>query len=464
MNIFFVIIISLLILNFAFTLKLLLNSNPKNGKLQIEKNEENFLKLKEYIDNSIRENRELQKLDRENVRYLITSLDENFTNNFANREKINEQKLENIRTSLTQGIEIIARQMLEREELNEKKMEQIRINLLNSLEKIDGSLKENSKITEEKLFGIRETVATSLEKLNKENNIQIEKMRGIVDEKLEKTLNDRISRSFQLVNDRLEQVHKGLGEMQNLATGVGDLKKMLSNVKTRGIAGEIQLGNILGDILTKGQYEENIKLNPHTDNMVEFAVKMPGNGSESVYLPIDSKFPGDLYEHLVLSYESGNAELIKKCQRELIRRIKSEAKDISTKYLYPPNTTEFAIMFLPIEGLYAEVIKLGLVDEVQREYKVIFAGPTTMAALLNSIQLGFRTLDIQKRTGEVWKVLEGVKKEFGNFEEALVKAQRKVGGASKELDALIGTRSNMMKRQLDKISRTKEELEKIAKE
>lgn len=298
------------------------------------------------------------------------------------------------------------------------------------------------------LENIRRSVDEKLESIRRENLRQLDEMRQTVDEKLQKTLEEKMNKSFSLVNERLEQVYKGLGEMQTLAVGVGDLKKVLSNVKTRGILGEIQLGAILSEILSKEQYEENIATKKGSKNVVEFAVKLPADGAGTVYLPIDSKFPGDTYSALRDAVESGDKQSIELAQKALVQRIKSEAKDIHDKYIDPPNTTEFAIMFLPFEGLYSEVVNMGLVEVLQREYKVNIAGPSTMAALLNSLQMGFKTLAVQKRSAEVWKILGGVKTEFDKFNDVLVMTQQRLDQANKELDKLVGVRTRQIQRQL----------------
>lgn len=298
------------------------------------------------------------------------------------------------------------------------------------------------------LENIRRSVDEKLESIRRENFRQLDEMRQTVDEKLQKTLEDKMNKSFSLVNERLEQVYKGLGEMQTLAVGVGDLKKVLSNVKTRGILGEIQLGAILSEILSKEQYEENIATKKGSKNVVEFAIKLPSDGDSTVYLPIDSKFPGDTYSALRDAVESGDKQSIELAQKALVQRIKSEAKDIHDKYIDPPNTTEFAIMFLPFEGLYSEVVNMGLVEALQREYKVNIAGPSTMAALLNSLQMGFKTLAVQKRSAEVWKILGGVKTEFDKFNDVLVMTQQRLDQANKELDKLVGVRTRQIQRQL----------------
>ena len=298
------------------------------------------------------------------------------------------------------------------------------------------------------LENIRRSVDEKLESIRRENLRQLDEMRQTVDEKLQKTLEEKMNKSFSLVNERLEQVYKGLGEMQTLAVGVGDLKKVLSNVKTRGILGEIQLGAILSEILTKEQYEENIATKKGSKNVVEFAIKLPSDGAGTVYLPVDSKFPGDTYSALRDAVESCDKQRIELAQKALVQRIKGEAKDIHDKYIDPPNTTEFAIMFLPFEGLYSEVVNMGLVEVLQREYKVNIAGPSTMAALLNSLQMGFKTLAVQKRSAEVWKILGGVKTEFDKFNDVLVMTQQRLDQANKELDKLVGVRTRQIQRQL----------------
>ncbi len=298
----------------------------------------------------------------------------------------------------------------------------------------------------------RRTLEERLSTLQKHNAEQLEQMRATVDEKLQKTLDERISQSFKAVNDRLGDVYKGLGEMQALAGDVGDLKKVMSGVKTRGMFGELQLGAIIREILAPEQYTENVITKAGTANRVEFAVRLPGEGETPVWLPIDAKFPADAYHHVVEAYESGDPERIKSATGELETRIKGCAKDIRDKYIDPPYTTTFGIMFLPFEGLYAEVVRLGLVEELQNRYRVSVAGPTTLAALFNSLQMGFRTLAIQKRSGEVWEVLGAVKTEFEKFEVVLTKAKERIDQTGSELDRLIGTRTNQIRRKLRSVS------------
>ena len=298
---------------------------------------------------------------------------------------------------------------------------------------------------------IRRSVERQLADIREDNGKKLDEMRSIVDEKLQKTLEDKLSRSFALVSERLEQVYKGLGEMQTLASGVGDLSKVLSNVKTRGILGEIQLGAILGEMMAPEQYEVNAKVKQATNERVEFAIKLPADDG-TVLLPIDSKFPADAYTNLMDAYEQGNADAVKAAQAVLKGRIKEFAADIAKQYLHPPYTTEFAVMFLPTEGLYAEVLRLNLMEPIQREYRVSIAGPSTMAALLNSLQMGFKSVAIQKRSGEVWKVLGAVKTEFASFEKTLAKTRDRLRLADEELGRLIGARTHKINRSLERVT------------
>lgn len=360
----------------------------------------------------------------------------------SNKNKVDEQQL------ARQISADISRQQSElRQELTAQTQ--------NSVGAMGGMLEQRlqgfSASNQRSLDSIRDTVQKRLEYIQADNNRQLEEMRRTVDEKLNKSLDEKLSNSFSLVSQRLEQVYKGLGEMQNLAVGVGDLKKVLSNVKTRGILGEIQLGSILSEILSPSQYEENAATKQGSRNRVEFAVKLPADDGGFIYLPIDSKFPGDTYIALRDAIESGDKMQIDICEKALLNTIRSEAKDIHDKYIDPPNTTDFAVMFLPFEGLYSEVVNRGMVEELQHKYKVSIAGPSTMAALLNALQMGFRTLAVQKRSAEVWDVLRSVKKEFDSFADVLEKTQTRLDQANKELDALVGVRTRQMQKQLAKV-------------
>ena len=327
--------------------------------------------------------------------------------------------------------------------------------VVTSLEQMENRFKTFEQTNEQKLEAMRQVMIKSLTSMQEDNTKKLDDVRKTVDEKLQKTLEEKMNESFKVVSERLEQVHKGLGEMQTLATGVGDLKKVLSNVKTRGILGEIQLGAILREILSPEQYEENVVTVPGSKNPVEFAVKMP-NDDGFVYLPIDSKFPGDAFHDLQDAYEIGDAEKIKAAKNVLFTRIKGFAKDIHDKYVEPPYTTDFAIMFLPFEGLYAEVVNEGILENLQNTYRVNVAGPSTMAALLNSLQMGFKTLAIQKRSAEAWKVLEAVKTEFDKFEAVLSATQTRLDQANKELDKLVGVRTRSIIKSLKDVQSTTE--------
>jgi len=292
------------------------------------------------------------------------------------------------------------------------------------------------------------------EEMIKTTELRLERMRETVDEKLHKTLEDRLGKSFDSVSKQLLEVQKGLGEMQSIASGVGDLKRVLTNVKTRGILGEIQLGNILEEIMSRDQYETNVKTKKGSDAIVEFAIKLPGrNVNDSpVFLPIDAKFPQEDYARLQTAYEVGDSVAVEQSMKALLLAIKKFAKDIANKYIDPPNTTDFGIMFLPVEGLFAEVIRQpDMITFLQREYKIVITGPTTLAAMLNSLQMGFKTLAIQKRSSEVWNVLASVKKEFNTFGGVLEKAQKKINEANNEIENLVGTRTRMMQSKLKNV-------------
>ena len=345
----------------------------------------------------------------------------------------------------------------------------VRDEFLHNREEMQKSFRETREELSNALRNLGEVISGTLEKrlyaLQEENAKKLEEMRATVDEKLHSTLEKRLSESFNLVSERLKQVHEGLGEMRSLATDVGDLKKVLANVKTRGILGEIQLGSILESILAPEQYEKNIPTVEGSNEFVEYAIKMPG-GEKPVYLPIDSKFPIEVYYRLIDAYESGQQEEVQRVYKELESVIKKCAKDIRDKYISPPSTTDFAILFVPVEGLYAEIVRHpSLFETLQREYKVCVVGPSTFAVFLNSLYMGFRTLAIQKRTGEVWRVLAEVKREFDKFGEVLKKAQEKIEGAGKDIETLVGTRTRQIQAKLKSVEGLKgEEVEEIPEE
>jgi|TARA_B110000208_G_scaffold135926_1_gene164374 DNA recombination protein RmuC len=307
-----------------------------------------------------------------------------------------------------------------------------------------------NKQATDNIKNVEKTIEKNLKSIREDNTIQLSEMRKTVDEKLQTTLEKRLGESFKQVSDRLEQVHKGLGEMQNIATGVGDLKKVLSNVKTRGVLGEYQLENILEQILTPDQYAKNVATKKGSQANVEFALKLPGKeAGKEVWLPIDSKFPIEDYDRLLDAFDKGEKEGIESAQKVLIKKIESFAKSISEKYIDPPHTTDFGIMFLPVESLYAEVLRHpGLFEILQRKYKITVTGPTTLSALLNSLQMGFRTLAVQKRSSEVWDILKAVKFEFKEFSGVLTKVHKQLNTASGTLDTLRTTRTNVMERKL----------------
>lgn len=320
-----------------------------------------------------------------------------------------------------------------------------------TLESVTRQIKDLTGSNETRLGELRDTVDGKLRELRESNETKLEEMRATVDEKLQKTLETRLGESFKLVSERLEAVQRGLGEMQSLAEGVGDLKKVLSNVKTRGTLGEVQLGAILEEILTVGQYDTDVRTKPGSADHVEYAVRLPGPDDEPdrcVWLPIDSKFPMEDYQRLVDSSETGDVDGMQSATAALVRQVKKSAKDISEKYLSPPDTTDFAIMFLPTEGLYAEVLRQpGLLDELMRTNRVVVSGPTTLAAILSSLRMGFRTLAIEKRSSEVWQVLAAVKTEFGNFETVLATLEKQLGTAQKTVGK-AGVRTRAIERKL----------------
>jgi DNA recombination protein RmuC len=377
----------------------------------------------------------------------------------SNRQELSSALRDN-RTELAAGLERMAMRLEEKlSHMNETSVKDARANreeLSKSMayfqEAFTNNVKDFNDLQKQKF----QDMALRQDEMLKSTELKLEKMRETVDEKLHKTLEDRLGQSFKLVSERLEAVQKGLGEMQSLANGVGDLKKVLSNVKTRGSMGEIQLGNILEQIMAPEQYATNIATKKGSGEVVEFAIKLPGrdDNDATVYLPIDAKFPQEDYLRLQAAFETGEKGVVDIETKKLTQAIKKNARDIRDKYIDPPNTTDFGIMFLPVEGLYAEVVRQPeLLMLLQREYKIIVTGPTTLAAMLNSLQMGFKTLAIQKRSSEVWQVLGAVKTEFSKFGQVLAKARKKIGEADKELDSLVGTRTKMMLSKLSKIEK-----------
>ena len=365
-----------------------------------------------------------------------------------NREELSKNLKEN-RNELIQSIERLNQTLT-------KKAKEDREELSTTLKDFEATFTKNvetfNTLQKEKFNQMR----VKQEEMIKTTELRLERMRETVDEKLHKTLEERLGKSFEMVTKQLLVVQKGLGEMQTIASGVGDLKKVLTNVKTRGVLGEIQLGNILEEIMAPDQYESNVKTKLGSDALVEYAVKLPGRNlqDKSLYLPIDAKFPQEDYVRLQSAYEAGDSVAVEVSLKALLQAVKKFAKDISTKYIDPPNTTDFGIMFLPVEGLFAEVVRQpDLIALLQRDFKIIVTGPTTLAAMLNSLQMGFKTLAIQKRSSEVWDILGAVKTEFGKFGGVLDKAQKKLNEANRELDTLVGTRTRIMMSKLKKVEK-----------
>lgn len=333
-------------------------------------------------------------------------------------------------------LESMQRQLLMSTRNQEERVSQMSASVNETLSQLDARMEQ-----------VRQATAGGMENLRQENARQLSEMRRSMDERLTQSLDKRLNDSFALVSQRLEQVYKGLGEMQNLAAGVGDLKRVLTNVKTRGIWGEMQLGNLLSSVLTKEQYAENVAVVPHSQERVEFAVRLPGKGADNVYLPIDSKFPMEDYIRLQDAVQNADAAAADAARKALVQRIRLEAKRIAGKYIAPPHTTDFAIMFLPVEGLYAEVVQqTDVVDAIQREQRVVIAGPGTFSALLNALQMGFRTLAIEQRSSEVWKLLGAVKADFGAFSEVLEKTQQRLRQASESIDSAFVKTRNIQRR------------------
>lgn len=480
-----ILIILTALVSVAIILLLALLTRNSNAKLlQIESQLSAFEKNQERTERSLKEeivqNREETTHNSRQLREEIINSMTNIANLQKDQLDIFSKQLTALTSSnedklgkMTQTVEEKLRLLQEQINLNDKDNRDelskslksfedrfaVNVKEFNELQRqkfdnMAGKQTELIQSTETKLDKMRETVEAKLKQIQDDSSEKLEKMRATVDEKLHKTLEERLSQSFKIVSERLELVHKGLGEMQNLAVGVGDLKKVLSNVKTRGIIGEIMLGNILEQILTPEQYAKNVATKKGSRDNVEFAIRLPGkdDSGEIVYLPLDSKFPRENYEALVDAYEQGSPAAIEEAGKLLEGNIKKFAKDIRDKYIDPPNTTDFGIMFLPIEGLYAEVVRRpALLEVLQREYKIMIAGPTTLSAFLNSLQMGFRTLAIEKRSSEVWKILGAVKTEFERFGTVLKKAQEKIKEADDEIDKLVGVRTRQIQRKLKNV-------------
>ncbi|MEL0010725.1 MAG: DNA recombination protein RmuC [Bacteroidota bacterium] len=384
------------------------------------------------------------------------------TEKLEHYEKVLRDEFSRIRGENTQSAQVQRSELNDRlekfEQTQKQNLSDQNTQLRDRLAEVIVKQEKLNEDAEKRIKEVKLTVEGQLKEIRDDNSKRLEEMRKTVDEKLEDTLQKRLGESFKLVSERLELVHKGLGEMQQLATGVGDLKKVLDNVKTRGVLGEYQLENILEQLLTPEQYDKNVATKKDSQAHVEFAVRLPGkNTDEPVWMPIDSKFPIQGYEALLNSYDVGDPKKIDAAQKHLLRTIESFAKSISEKYINPPFTTDFAILFLPIESLYAEVLRHpGLFESLQRKYRITVTGPTTLSALLNSLHMGFRTLQVQERSSEVWKILESVKSEFGKFAAHLEKVDKDFAKAHKSLQTLRNTRTNVLERKLQNIAQLDE--------
>jgi len=445
-TILLVIVLAVAIVQFAFIL-VLLKKNSNGSQEQVVRKFEEYEKVIDKHEAVLRE--EFSRNREETSKSAAIARNE-LTETFTKFSVLLDQKMIAIQDAVTlsgkQNREEIALSLKSFEGKVEGMKDAVNQSGKQNREELALSLKS----FEGKVDGIRDAVEKKLTALQEDNSAKLEKMRETVDEKLHKTLETRLGESFKLVSERLELVQKGLGEMQTLATGVGDLKKVLSNVKTKGVLGEYQLGALLEQLLTPAQYEPNVKTKKGSNDLVEFAVKIPSkeDSSRVLWLPIDAKFPTEDYSRLMNAYDIGDVAEIDAGTKALKTKIEKFAKDIHTKYIDPPNTTDFAIMFLPFEGLFAEVLRIpGLFESIQRDYKITITGPTTISAFLSSLQMGFRSLAVEKRTSEIWELLGAVKTEFGKFGEVLEKTKQKLDAASKEIDS-AGVRSRAIERQL----------------
>lgn len=475
-----IIIIILLIILIAMCAIIIMKLSGKNQNQNTDELlEKNFSQIKQDISASGNENMrcigEIVSGNQKNLNDAITnqlkSIGENLTEKqntsmemFTRMNNITEQHFSTFTADTEQKLNNIKNAL-------EKRISEIQSDNSNQLKIISSSLDEKQNLsleaftkmnslteqrfstftadTEQKLNNIRNSVQKGLTDIQSDTNSRLNQIQGVVEEKLQKTLDSKVSQAFSTVSLRLEQVYKELGEVQSIASGVTDLKKILSNVKTRGIFGELQLRNILKETLTPSQYIENAKIK---SGFVEFAIIIPAENDEHILMPIDSKFPNDTYSSLSDALEKGDKSEIDNARKALVTRLKSEGKDISSKYINPPETTDFAVMFLASEGLYAEAVNLNMVEILQREYHVALAGPSTLTALLNSLRMGFQSMAIRKQSDNVWKVLNDVKKEFEKFSDALESTQKKINTASSELETLVGTRTRMLRRQLQNVT------------
>ena len=435
--------------------------------------------IKDEFQRNRTESNEISRITREELTKSLNSFSEGFSKNVKELNELLNKKFSDLLNQQTEfNKQVTENNKSNREELsnslksfeakfteNTKEINEIIRQKFGDFSKIQADI---NKQTTDSVKEVRETIEKQLKSIREDNTRQLDEMRKTVDEKLQKTLNERLSQSFETVGKQLQAVQEGLGEMKNLASDVGGLKKVLSNVKMRGGIGEIQLSMLLEQILAPEQYEANVRTKLSSADVVEFAIRLPGrdDAGTTVWLPIDAKFPKEVYEHLQEAYDEGEQGKILIAQKTMETAIKKMAKDISEKYLDPPNTTDFGIMFLPFEGIYAEVVrKAALLEDLQRNYKIIVTGPTTLAAILNSLQMGFKTLAIQKRSSEVWQVLGAVKKEFSNFGDMMGKAKKHIETGLNQLDDVMGKRTRAIQRKLKSVEELSEgETKKILPE
>lgn len=443
-----ILIVVLLVLNAALAVWAIFNSRRGKDPAEDLKPELNSISstlqgLEKYLRDDIQRLRADQMTLNAEIRRELSASLQGLNDTVSTENRKNREETTSTLNALRLQINTDAQK--NREELGKA--------LDNLSESLSRRLQELTGTQQTQFEALRTALEGRMEQIRTNNEQKLEEMRRTVDEKLHETLEKRLGESFRIVSERLELVHKGLGEMRELANGVGDLKKVLGNVKTRGVLGEVQLEAILEQMLTPEQYVKNFKPHKRRDELVEFAIRLPGRDEdqEAVYLPLDSKFPQDMYHQLVDSLESANSDAIANARRKLYTAVRGFAKDIRDKYLNPPVTTDFGLMFLPFEGLFAEVIRdPALFEEIRRQYQVIIVGPTTLAALMNSLQMGFRTLAIEKRSSEVWKILSAVKAEFGQFGMILEKTQKKLQEASNVIDK-AHQRSRVIQRKLNKV-------------
>ena len=427
-----------------------LNENFRDFREEIQGS---FKNLGGMVTNQINFMEENQNRNFEYFSGQLSTQNKNFEDSQKYLRELIKASLEEIETSQDRFTETISKSVRELRELLSNELKDFRQELSKSLLTFGQDMTGN-------IDKMKVSISEVLEKLRNDNERKLEEMRKTVDEKLNETLEKRLANSFKVVSERLEMVHKGLGEMQSLANGVGDLKKALTNVKNRGIIGEVQLERILDQMLHSGQFEKNVKTRPNSNDVVEFAIKLPGNDEEHpLWLPIDSKFPVEDYYRLVDSFEKGDLTGIQSATKNLETRVKSFAKDINSKYIEVPHTTDFGIMFLPFEGLYSEVLRIsGLFETIQRDYKIVIAGPTTMAAFLNSLQMGFKTLKVERSAHQVMNLLGVVKAEFMKFGDVLEKAQKKIKEAGDNIDTLVGARTKKIQKALESVESSPEKL------